>query len=162
ADQHERRSDDDLLTVLARAAGAEIGPDADRSDVLDEDRRPEALADHDPRDLLGPLDAPGRADDVLLAVVLDVAGAGAQVVALEGVEQVPEGEPVGDESGRIGTHVILLDVAADRVDPGDAGNGLELWPDDPVLHGAEVAGELDGGREPLALGRQVDAAALPA
>ena len=101
------------------------------------------------------LDAAGGAHDVRLAVVLDVAGAGADVVALERLDHVVERQAVADELHRVGLHVILLHVAADRVDAGDALHALELRADDPVLHRAQVRGALDVVREPLALGREV-------
>ena len=51
---------------------------------------------------------------------------------------------------------------SDRVDAGDVADAFDLRADDPVLHGAQVGGALDIGRETLALRREVRAVALPA
>ena len=95
------------------------------------------------------------AHDVGLAVVFDVAGAGADVVALQGLDEIVEGDAVSRQAARIGLHLVLLHVAADRVDAGDAFDALELRADDPVLHSAQVGGLLDVAAQPLALRRQI-------
>src|SRR6185436_1465641 len=97
-----------------------------------------------------------------LAVVLDQAGAGAEVVPLECREQVLEAEPVGAKRSRIRYDVVLLHVAAVGVDLRDAVDSLELWSDHPILDGAEAGGELDVPSEVLALGRQIGTIRLPA
>src|SRR4029450_4999490 len=100
-------------------------------------------ADRDLADLRDVEDLPGRANEILLARVLDVARPDVLVVAGECREDVAEGEPVGDESLRIGSDVELLLVAADGVDVGGARDGAELRADGPVRHRAQVQG---GGR----------------
>ena len=91
-----------------------------------------------------------------------IAGAAADVVALQRLDHVVEGQAERDQLRRVGLDVVLLDVAADRIDAGDARHALELRPDDPVLHRAQIGGALDLAVEPLALGREVGAVALPA
>jgi hypothetical protein len=95
-------------------------------------------------------------------VALDRARAGGRVVALEGVDDVGEGEAVTDEFHGVGPDVVLLHVAADRIDAGDPGDALELGRDDPLLHGAEVRGPLHVRREALALAGEERAVGLPA
>ena len=62
-------------------------------------------------------------------------------------DHVGEGQAVADELHRVGLHDVLLLVAAEAVDVGDALDLLELRADDPVLHGAQVRRALHvGGR----------------
>ena len=108
------------------------------------------------------LDAAVDAHDVALAVVLDVAGAAADVVRLERLDDVARTSGRADELRRVGLDVVLLHVAADRIDAGDALHALELRADDPVLHRAQIGGALELVREALPFGREVAAVALPA
>src|SRR3546814_12828431 len=52
--------------------------------------------------------------------------------------------------------------SANRVDACHTWDSLELWTDDPVLDGAQVARFLDLIDHPVALGREVAAIGLPA
>jgi hypothetical protein len=128
----------------------------------DVDRHAAARRDHDVRDRLDALDPARGADDVGLAEVLDEAGAGADVVALEGLDHVAERQRVGDELLRVGADLVLLDPAADRVDTRDVGDALELRPDDPVLDRPQIGRAFDRVREPLALRREIGPVGLPA
>src|SRR5262245_33571629 len=57
--------------------------------------------------------------------------------------------------------MVLLDVAPNRVDPRHARHALDLWPDNPVLDSAKIRGTFELGCEPLALGSDIAAIALP-
>ena len=57
---------------------------------------------------------PPDAHDEALAVALDIAGAAADIVALDRLDDVGERQPKRDELRRVGLHLILLDVAAER------------------------------------------------
>src|SRR5262245_52711014 len=58
--------------------------------------------------------------------------------------------------------VSAIDVPADGIDAGHARHALELRPDDPVLHRAQVGGALELARERLAFRREIGSVALPA
>ncbi|MCW0466807.1 hypothetical protein NB705_003880 [Xanthomonas sacchari] len=66
------------------------------------------------------------------------------------------------QSGGVRMHPVFLDVAADRVDAGQAGAGAHLRRDDPVLHGAQIGGALLRRAQQFAVRRAVDLPGLPA
>ena len=76
--------------------------------------------------------------------------------------EVAEGQPVGHQLCRVRLHVILLDIATDGINPGDAFQTLELRANDPVLHRPQVRFLLQSSGESLAFGSQVGAVTLPA
>ncbi len=94
--------------------------------------------------------------------MLDEAGAGAEVVALERGQHVVEAQAVRREQLDVGDHVVLLHVAAVHVDLGDARDALQLRPDDPILDGAEIAREVAIAPQQLTFGRAIAAIGLPA
>ena len=147
ADQQHSRAEHDLLAVDRGGTRPQIGAFLDLSDVQDADRDAVARTDDDLADLLDVRHLPRRTDEILLAILFDVAGADVVVVVRERRHDVAEAELVGHQLGRIRKHVELLLEAADRVDLVDAGDVPELGLDDPVLHGPQVA-----RREWLAVG----------
>ena len=126
------------LPFERRRARAQLLALAHFGDVADADRHAAPRADDDVADFVDVCDLARRADEVLLAVALDVAGADVGVVARQRRHHVAESEPVGHQPRRIGQHVELPLEAADRVDLDDARNGAQLRLDDPVLDGAQV------------------------
>jgi hypothetical protein len=84
-------------------------------------------------------------------LVLDVARARAHVVALERFDDVGERDPIAHERHRVGLDVVLLDVAADRVDSSHALDAAKLGANEPVLNRSQVGRALDVGAERLAL-----------
>src|SRR5207245_1035725 len=97
------------------------------------------------------LDPPAGAHDVTLAVALDVVGPAADIVGLDGAGDLAEREPVSDQSRRVRLDPILLDVAADRVGAGNAGAGLHLRADDPILDRAQIHDPLQVRGEVVAI-----------
>jgi hypothetical protein len=95
ADQHDGRADDHVLAVLARRPVRSSRPPRRRwaDDVAHVDRDAVARADDDALDLLDRLDAAGGADEVTLALVLDVARAGGDVVLLQRLDDVANVSP---------------------------------------------------------------------
>jgi hypothetical protein len=79
------------------------------------------------------VDLPRRPDQVLLAALLDVARADVGVVVRQRLQHVAERQAVGEQPGRVGGDVELLDVAADGVDsvtPGtlrNCGRTIQSW-----------------------------------
>ena len=150
ADQQHGGADHGFLAVERGGTRAQRRPLLHLGHVADADRQAAARADDDVADLADAAHLPRRAHQVLLAVALDVACADVGVVRHQGRHDVAEGESVGDQPRRIGQHMELPLVAADRVDLDDAGHGAKLRLDDPVLDGAQVgravglAGRLPG------------------
>lgn len=73
-----------------------------------------------------------RADQQLLAIALDVAGADVGVVAFQRRDQVVEGELVGRQALGLRRNQVLLGMATDAVDLGHPGYIAQLRLDDPV------------------------------
>src|SRR5439155_19876860 len=154
--------ENDLAPVEAARASADFGAQADGGDVADVNRRAVALGDGDVGDLAGVGQPGGDADDVGIALVLDVFRAGAGVVALQRVGEVVERQAVRGELGRIGRDLVLLEVAALHVDVGDVLHTLDLRADDPVHHRAQVRRAGDVIVQALAFGGDIGAVRLPA
>ena len=83
-------------------------------------------------------DLSGRADQVLRAIALDVAGADVLVVARDGGEHVVERQIVGQQPLRTRRNDERLLVAADGVDFDRAGRLTQLRTNDPVLRRSQV------------------------
>ena len=162
AEEHERRAHDHFLAVFAGAAGAQLTAQADRGHVADMDGRALPRADDDAGDLLLVGDAAVGPHDIGFALVFDVPGAGADVVAFQRFNDVLERQPVGHELHRVRLHVILLDIPANGIDARHSLDVLELRADDPILHRAQVGGPLQGVGQPLPFRGQIGAVALPA
>ena len=161
SDQHHRRADYDFLAIFAGAAGAQFFTDCHGGHVADVDRRTGTPADDDLSDFFLVVDPPSCADRVVLARMLDVPGAGRDVVALQSLDDIVEGQAVCDEFHGIGLDVILLDIAADRIHAGHVFHSFELWPDDPVLHGSQIGAQFYVGLKHFAFEREVRSVALP-
>ena len=84
ADQHQRRADNDLVAVLAGAAGADFAADRHLGDVADPHRNAAARADDDVADVAEVFEASAGAHGDAFAVALDNAGAAAGVVGFDG------------------------------------------------------------------------------
>jgi hypothetical protein len=57
---------------------------------------------------------------------------------LDRLDRLLVGDPVSGELQRIEHHLVLLDHAADAGDLGDAGHGLQLVAQEPVLQPAQL------------------------
>src|SRR5262249_9623656 len=106
------------------------------------------------------LDPAGGTHHVTLAVLLDGRGTPTEVIGFDSPGDVCERNPQCDQLRRVGLDMVLLHVAADSIDSGDAWHALELRSDDPVLHSAQVGGSLELAGEALPLGREISAVAL--
>src|SRR5690625_6194028 len=73
-------SQDRLLAIEGCSAGPQVASLHDFGDVADAHRRAAARADHDIPEFGGGADLAGRADQILLAIALDIAGADIGVV----------------------------------------------------------------------------------
>ncbi|MGY4501905.1 hypothetical protein ACVWYH_005862 [Bradyrhizobium sp. GM24.11] len=162
ADQHQCGAEHDLASVDARTAGPQFLSDRDIGQIPDADGNAAPCGHHDLLDVLKILDTAGGPDHVALAVLLDVVRPAADVVGLDGGDDLLEGQPVADQLCGVGLHLELLDEAPDGVRAGDAGNGLHLRADDPVLHRAQVNGALEVVDQAFTFRRQIAAVGLPA
>jgi hypothetical protein len=78
------------------------------------------------------LDQSLAADEVLFALVLDVAAARVAVVRLERIEDLPDAQSRGRSALGIDRDLPRLELAAEGVDLDDPRHGPELGDDDPV------------------------------
>ena len=155
AGQHQGRADHDLAAVLAgraKAGGMANGHGGDVRDLYD---RATPTTDRRVGQFRQAFDAGVGANDVGLAAALDIAGAGDAVRVLQGFDQLRQADAARGQLGRVWPDGVLLDVAAQHVDPGHALKRLELGRDDPVLDRAQIGGLLDIGPQGLALGRDI-------
>ena len=138
ADQHRDRGKDDFLAIFRRGACAEPRADRDIGDVGDPDRNPAAGGDDDLRQVTLIIGLTRHADQNLFAAALDITGPAVGIIGLECGDDIVEREIERGERGRVGCHMILAGIAADRVDLGDPRNRAHLRPDDPIGHRPEV------------------------
>ena len=138
ADQQHGGADDRFLAVQRSGTGAQFLAFPDLGHIADADRHALVRADDDVPDFGDVGDLARRADEVLLAVPLDVSRADICVVGCERRHDIAKRQLVRHQPGRIGKHVKLLLVAADGVDLDDAGHRSQLRLDDPVLNGPQV------------------------
>ena len=61
------------------------------------------------------------------------------ITAHNGIHHATQGQSVGPKAIRVHVNLILLDLAANARDLGNAGHGIELVPDEPVLQRAQLA-----------------------
>ena len=140
AGQHLDEADHGLAPAVDGGdADAQHRPLADLGDAPDRHRRAvlPGLED-DLLDVGERPDEPLAAQDVLLPVVLDVAPAGVARPPLHGLEDVLEGDPVGQELGGVHHHLVLLGQPAPGVHLGDPGHRPQPWGDQPVEDGAAL------------------------
>ena len=162
SDQHQRCSEDDLAAVDAGAAGAQLLTDHDVGNVLDADRDAGPRRHDDLRDVLDVFDPATGADHVPFAILFDVVGAPADVVGLNRLDDLIEGQSEADQPRRVGLHLELLDETPDGIGAGHTGDRLHLRADDPILHGAQIHRPLKFVGQSLTFGREICPVGLPA
>ena len=161
-DQHQGRTDHHLVAVNAGRAGSQLTANSDRGHVLNPDRNPAPCRDHSVGDLVDRADAGVGPNQIGLAAPFQEVGADREIGRFQSLGQLGERYAVGAELHQIGFNQIVLLESADRVDPGHAGYGPQLWTDDPVLNGPQIGAARDVVGEALALWRQEAAVRLPA
>ena len=135
AGEHQHGTEHDLLAILGRGAGAQLGADADLGYIGDADRNPAARRDDDAAQVFLVRRLPRYSDQDLFAAALDIAGTPVGVVAFERLDHVGKRQTHRSKLHRIGRDMILALIAADRVDLGDAGDRAQLWTNHPVRQG---------------------------
>ncbi|MOA13051.1 hypothetical protein D3C78_1330820 [compost metagenome] len=85
---------------------------------------------------------PWRANQQLFAATLDVTGTDVGVVALQGGQQVTQGQLVGRQALGVGGNLVFLGEATNGVDLRHPTNIAQLWLDDPVLDFPQVGGRI--------------------
>ena len=94
--------------------------------------------DHDVADVLQRADQAHASDQVLLVDLRQDAATGVGVVGGNGLHHLLHRQVVVPQTSGVDQRLILLDVAALRVDLGHACNGTQQGPHDPVLHGTAL------------------------
>ena len=126
------------VAVLDHGADAHLLAEGDLGDVADVDRRRADLLQHDRADVLEVADQADAAHEKRLRPLPQDAAAGVRVVAGERLVDVVDRDAVIAQAVRVDEHLVLLDVAAGRVDLGDAGDRAEQRPHHPVLYRAPL------------------------
>ena len=145
---------DRFMRALHQRGHAERVTDLHVRDLLDVDRHAVRRADHNPLHIVDGCDQADAADDQPGAVRFEDVAADIQVAVADGGDDRTQRQVVGAEPIRIDVDLVLLNVAPNRRDFGDAGNGIELVPNEPVLKRAQVSqrqrGAFDGVPEDVA------------
>ena len=140
AHQHEDRPQDDLATILGGRPGAQFLTHDHVGHIPDQDGLAIAIGDDGRFQIGDGTGLPGRADQQLFAIVLDIARAGIGIIAGQGLDHIVQRQPVGGQLVRVRRDMILADIAANCIHLDHAGRAQELRTDDPVLQGAQVFG----------------------
>ena len=162
AQEHERRAHHHFCPVFAGTAGAQFAAQADRRHVADVDGCALPCAHHNAGNLRLIGNAAVGPHNIGFALVFDIPGTGADVIAFQRLNDLLEREPIGHELHGVGLHVILLDVAPNGVNACHPLDVLELRADNPILHRAQVGSPLQGVGQALSFRGQVGAVGLPA
>ena len=120
ANQHEGRTQHDLLAVFRCSAGSQFAAFQHFRHIAHSERKAIARCHDNLPQPLYVAHLAGNADQILFAMTLDVPGTDVRVVARDGVQHVVHRQPVGQQLDRIGRDVELAHAAADGVDLGDA------------------------------------------
>src|SRR5580704_3320751 len=156
AAHHDDRGRDVRIVVTSGDAQPRHKTDLDLGHVLNQDRHPVRLAEHDVFDIgystalcqivIAPgIDQADAADVDRLLTHRDLTTADVDVGIAERGDDLRDGDVVGFELVEIDIDVELLGGAAPAIDRHDAGNGQQPARHDPVLHRAEV-GQTEVGR----------------
>ena len=142
ANQHEDGTEYDFAAVVGGGAGAQLATQADFCQIAHTYRLALTAADNDFADIGHALHLARCANQVLLALALDVAGAHIAVVALQRGDDVGHGKAIGGKLFWQWGDQIFLGKAANGVDLGDARHIAQLGLDDPVLNFAQIHGRI--------------------
>lgn len=149
---HDDASDGLLFAVLDGGALADSVAYPHVGHVPDEKRRPPRRRKGDRPDVLFVPDHADAPDDELFVHPVDDVAPNVEVVGGDGVVDILDRQAVLQEFTRAEDHLVLFDVAAERVDFVDSANGLEERRDQPVLESAEVHEVPDAGFLSVRLG----------
>jgi hypothetical protein len=124
--------------VARDGALARLGADHDVGHVPQVDRRAVPGGQDDALEVGDVVQQAHAAQVHLFPAAHDDAAGGIGVAALDGLDHVGRGEPVGQQPVRVHQHLVLLDLAAEAVDLVHAGNRLEQRRHQPVLDAAQL------------------------
>jgi hypothetical protein len=162
ADQHQGCPEHHLAPVHACSAGPQFTAEHHLRHIPNSHRHGVTGCDDDFLDIAEVLDASTGAHHVAFAIAIDNVRATADIVGFDGMHDLAERQPVGDQAGRIRLHEVLLHVSADRIGARDTRHGLHLRTDDPVLHGPQIDGTLKLISQAVAFGSEIRTVILPA
>ena len=136
---HDDAADGFPFAIELRDAPPHLGSELDVGDLAEKNRDAVgAAANRDLLQVVNALDVAFYPEDELLFGHLDGAPADFAVAALDGLADVGDGDVVGAQLGGIDGDLVLLDVAADGSDLGDALHGGELVFHIPILDRAQL------------------------
>ena len=139
ANKHHCGAEHGFRTVTGRGAGAQLFPVGNLRYIAHCNGHTAAMGHDDALNGRNVRNLARCADQVLLAISLDVPGADVRVVLFECLDHIFKAQVVGKQARRIGGDVELLFIAADRVDFGDAAYLPELRAYYPVLQGTQCS-----------------------
>jgi hypothetical protein len=111
----------------------------DVGDVPDEHGHAVTRSNDDVLDVVDGLDQADAANNRPGAVRLDDVSADIGIALTDGAENVAERKAETSQTAGIDVDLVLLDRSADGRHFRDAGHGVELIPDEPVLEAPQVA-----------------------
>ena len=126
-------------------AAANRAADLDVRELSDEHRRSVDGLDDDSFEIGDAGGETHRSHHKLLGVALDELGADVEVVGANRVQDLRQGDVVSQQSVRLHHDLELFLPAADPEDLGDAGHGLEVELDQPVLDRAQLLERVRSG-----------------
>ncbi len=137
AHQHDAL-DDVVVAVLAGDTKPRLFPDRHRRDVLDQHRIAAALGDHGVGEIVDRADQPDAAHHGRLAADIDGVAADVDVGIADRLQQLRQGQPIGDQLVEIDLNLIGLGLAAPAGDVDHAGDRTEAALQHPVLQRLQV------------------------
>ena len=150
-DSHHR-----LPPSVARGRSiSDLGAEVDSAQVTHENRAAVPGRDDDALDVLQRLDQAYSPQQPPLALLDQVGAAGVGVVALQGLDDVVEGQAVCLQLFGIDLHLVLLLTATEAVDVDDPRHRAELGLDDPVEEAAKLHRRDAGGHGAVRFHREL-------
>src|SRR3990167_2376849 len=143
-DQHEHRAEDHFAPVVGCGTGAQLSANAHLCHVAHAHRNTIGTAQDHVANVFQRFDLTGRANEVLLAALFDIARAHVAVIAVQRSDYILQCHAQGCQSFWDGCNLVLLGKATNGVDLGHAWNISQLWLDDPVLNLAQVCRGIGG------------------
>jgi len=107
-------------------------------DISNENRHTTNVLHYDISDVFKVRHLTGNSNEILTAAFLDVTRTDVCIIGVKRGHDIAQGQPVPNQSVRIGGHVELFLIASDRIDFRDPRSVSELRPNDPFLDGSKV------------------------
>ena len=150
--QHEAQSEHNFaFSVSSCGAAAYFMPFAHFTNITNSNWHAIMGVNNDITNLLQVSGETDTLDEVKLASLDQISTADAQIVRFESSEHIAQDKVVLHESGRVGKHMVLLALAAPRVDLSNTRNGPKTWFDDPVVERCEFLKRVVGASDDVVI-----------